>query len=170
MSSSGYLITCSHSATCTVPQPDVGGVPAEGSSCQSPVWWCSWSVYWTRTGGSAQTAPPACHMTLTGWSSAVRRESERLIGSFHLCLWQVHHPERKKLFINLTFTQDTLWQCVSWIILQRHQNCPFKPRDQTILGRWVPTELSREAHFTHTTEEETTSLWTNGLCQKGENV
>lgn len=53
-----------------IPLPDVADGQAVGSSCLSPVWWCSWNVCWTHTGDSAQTEPPACHMMLEGWSSA----------------------------------------------------------------------------------------------------
>lgn len=53
-----------------IPLPDVADGQAVGSSCLSPVWWCSWNVCWTHTGDSARTEPPACHMMLEGWSSA----------------------------------------------------------------------------------------------------
>lgn len=56
-----------------LPRPGAAGVRAEGSSCPSLTWWCSWSACWTHTRGSARTAPPACRTMLEVWSSAANK-------------------------------------------------------------------------------------------------
>lgn len=65
----------------TRPLLGVADGPVEVFFCQIPVLWCSWTAYWTHRAGSAQTGPPACHMMLTRWLSAVkkmRRADKRL--------------------------------------------------------------------------------------------
>lgn len=61
-----------------LPQPGAAGERAGGSSCLSLTWWCSWSVCWTHTRGSARTTPPACRMMLEAWSSAVNRTNRHM--------------------------------------------------------------------------------------------
>lgn len=132
----------------TRPQPGVADGPVEESSCQSLVLWCSWTACWTHRVGSAQTGPPACHMTLTRWLSAVRGEITRfmLMGQFIFSTLTGAHIKMEQgngySCTVLQLTSMELYRCLEKLYSMsravklstansRALSCPFSGRSHT---------------------------------------